>query len=175
MPVPSMADDDETVVLTYRELAERLGIKPASAKARALRNRWHTTAGNDGLARVAVPVSALERPETAAEPKTEPPSPAAPMLTELLRQIVDTQAKHSAEMERVQRDHTADLDRLRSEHGAATAQLRQDHDAALVRQAETHRAEIARLQHAHEAETARLMLVVEKLRQPWWRRWFGRS
>src|SRR4051794_2173766 len=104
MPVPRMADD-ETVVLTYSELAERLGIKPASAKARALRNRWRTTAGNDGLARVSVPVSALERPETAAEPKAEPPPPAGPMLTELLRQIVDAQAKHSAELERVQRDH----------------------------------------------------------------------
>jgi DNA primase len=167
-----MADDDKTVVLTYRELAERLGIKPASAKARALRNRWRTTAGNDGLARVAVPVSALERPETTAEPKAEPPSPATPMLTELLRQIVDAQAKHSAELERVQRDHAADLDQLRSEHGATTAQLRQDHDMALVRQAGTHQAEIVRLQQAHEAEAARLMLLIEELRRPWWRRWW---
>jgi hypothetical protein len=173
-----MADDEPTVSLTYAELGQKLGIKAMSAKALSLRRRWPHTKGNDGKARVAVPVSVLrdrEAETTEAKSKAEPSPPAAPMLAELLRQLVDAQAKHSAEMERMQRDHAADLDRLRQEHGVAIEQLRQDHDTALVRQVEAHQAELARLHRAHEAETARLMLIVEELRRPWWRRWFGKG
>jgi hypothetical protein len=160
-----MADDDNAVVsLTYRQLGEQLGIKPASAKARALRNRWRHTTGNDRLARVLVPVSALKTTETTATPKVEPPPPAVPMLNELVRQIAD-----------LQRTHTADLDRLRLENAAAIALVRQDHDMAQVRQVEAHQAEVARLHRAHEAETARLMTIINELRRPWWSRWFRRG
>ena len=39
----------ETIALTYRELAERLGIKPESARKTAQRRRWHRTTANDDL------------------------------------------------------------------------------------------------------------------------------
>jgi hypothetical protein len=162
-----MADDDNAVVsLTYRQLAEQLGIKPASAKARALRNRWRHTTGNDRLARVLVPVSALEKAETATKSPavTATATAGMPMLNELVRQIAD-----------LQRTHTADLDRLRQEHGLAIEQIRELHNTAQVLQVETHQAEIAGLHRAHEAETARLMLIIAELRRPWWRRWFGKS
>jgi hypothetical protein len=50
----------ETKLLTYAELAEALGITAASAKRLAIRRGWAKTPGNDGKARVAVPVERLE-------------------------------------------------------------------------------------------------------------------
>src|SRR3954469_22562272 len=52
---------DETVRLTYAELARARGITPAAAKRMALRHRWPKQIGNDGLSRVSVPASALVR------------------------------------------------------------------------------------------------------------------
>lgn len=51
-----------TITLTYRELAERLGIKPESARKTAQRKRWNRTAGNDGTVRIHVPVEELRSP-----------------------------------------------------------------------------------------------------------------
>jgi len=51
--------DVETKLLTYAELAEALGINPASAKRLAIRRGWQKTPGNDGKARVAVPIERL--------------------------------------------------------------------------------------------------------------------
>src|SRR3712207_6195736 len=49
--------------LTYDELAQRLGIGRQSARQLAMRRRWPRKPGNDGLARVSVPLEALTRPE----------------------------------------------------------------------------------------------------------------
>lgn len=51
---------DDTKLLTYAELAAALGITPASAKRLAIRRGWQKTLGNDGKARVIVPVERLE-------------------------------------------------------------------------------------------------------------------
>ncbi|MBV8359977.1 MAG: hypothetical protein JO189_18875 [Deltaproteobacteria bacterium] len=45
--------------MSYSELGEALGIKPASARRLSFRRRWPRRIGNDGTSRVAVPVSAL--------------------------------------------------------------------------------------------------------------------
>lgn len=45
--------------LTYSELAGRLKIKPDSAKRLAQRRKWVRVIGNDGLARVRVPLEAV--------------------------------------------------------------------------------------------------------------------
>lgn len=50
-----------TESLTYREMADRMGIKLDSARKMALRKRWQKTTGNDGTVRVMVPVEVLER------------------------------------------------------------------------------------------------------------------
>ena len=52
----------EVILLTYAELAERLNIKPASAKKTVQRKRWRRDKGNDSLVRVHVPVDALPAP-----------------------------------------------------------------------------------------------------------------
>ena len=46
-------------VLTYREIADRLGVSIPAAKMRAKRNALGVTRGNDGKARVTVPSDAL--------------------------------------------------------------------------------------------------------------------
>lgn len=50
--------------LTYEELGEALGITPASAKRLAIRRKWMKRPGNDGRARVAVPVERLAATRT---------------------------------------------------------------------------------------------------------------
>lgn len=50
----------ESVTLTYEELAERLGIAVDSARIKARRRKWPVSPGNDGRARVTVPLEALE-------------------------------------------------------------------------------------------------------------------
>jgi hypothetical protein len=45
--------------VTYAELAELLGVEVASAQRRALRARWARQPGNDGKARVAVPLTVV--------------------------------------------------------------------------------------------------------------------
>ena len=49
--------------LTYAEIAEALRLPSAKAgEAKARRAKWQRTIGNDGFARVAVPLSVLEEP-----------------------------------------------------------------------------------------------------------------
>ena len=47
--------------MTYAELAAALGIGADSARNLLRRRRWHRIAGNDGMARIAVPVDYLDR------------------------------------------------------------------------------------------------------------------
>ena len=70
----------ETVVLSYDELAERLRINPHSARNLVRRKRWKRTVGNDGKARVTVPMEALAAPSAPlggpagnSSPITNPP------------------------------------------------------------------------------------------------------
>jgi hypothetical protein len=51
--------------LTYADLAEKLGVELASAQRRAFRAKWPRQPGNDGKARVGVPLTALEGGERA--------------------------------------------------------------------------------------------------------------
>lgn len=50
-----------TESLTYKELADRLGIKLTSARRTAMRKKWQRIKGNDGETRVLVPIEILER------------------------------------------------------------------------------------------------------------------
>lgn len=50
----------DTKSLTYAELGDALGIAAASAKRLSIRHRWQKHQGNDGKARVTVPVEYLQ-------------------------------------------------------------------------------------------------------------------
>src|SRR3954469_6950386 len=75
----------DVVWLSYSELSERLGIGRQSARQLAIRKRWTRRPGNDGQARVGVPLEALTRldtckptrPDTRPEAGTETRSEAA--------------------------------------------------------------------------------------------------
>jgi hypothetical protein len=66
----------DTVALTYDEIAERWSITGPSARNLARRRRWARAVGNDGRARISVPIEAL--PETPSEGTPEAPSEAPP-------------------------------------------------------------------------------------------------
>ncbi|HEY8613005.1 MAG TPA: hypothetical protein VIL69_17175 [Roseomonas sp.] len=87
----------DTVMLTYQELAERLGIDVQSARRRAQRSGWRRIPGNDGKARVVVPGHVLATDSTAAAPKTPSSATSAPpdpmtleMMSHLLSQLEET-------------------------------------------------------------------------------------
>lgn len=56
------------LLLTYAELGEKLGIKPESAKKLAQRRKWVRIVGNDGLARVKLPLDAVPSPVVGVVP-----------------------------------------------------------------------------------------------------------
>lgn len=56
-----MGDDELRTWLTYTEAGQALGMQPGSAKRLSFRRHWPRRTGNDGLARVGVPVAELGR------------------------------------------------------------------------------------------------------------------
>jgi chromosome segregation ATPase len=62
---------DDTRWMTYGELGEARGINTASAKRLAFRRKWRRQAGNNGTARVAVPVDEVRRRTSGAPNATE--------------------------------------------------------------------------------------------------------
>lgn len=66
---------DQTRMMTYAEAARILGIKVESVMRRARNRKWHKELGNDGLARVAVPLSAIPPDDPPAFPADHPPEP----------------------------------------------------------------------------------------------------
>jgi alkylation response protein AidB-like acyl-CoA dehydrogenase len=66
---------DQTRMMTYAEAAGLLGIKVDSVMRRARNRKWHKELGNDGLARIAVPVSIIPPDDPPAFPADDPPEP----------------------------------------------------------------------------------------------------
>jgi DNA repair exonuclease SbcCD ATPase subunit len=120
--------------LTYRELGERLGLSPDSARIKAKRRKWQTIPGNhpSDPVRVLVPVEFLngERtPERKAGDRTpsEPPDNAGEINVlrqhvQTLRELFDQQkATHAAELERI----NADQARLIEQHAQLQDELQE--------------------------------------------------
>ncbi len=57
----------DTRLMTYAELGEAIGRSEVAARAMAMRKRWKRVLGNDGRARVAVPIELVERLKAKAE------------------------------------------------------------------------------------------------------------
>lgn len=69
---------DETERLTYRQLAERLGLSIDAARARVRRGKWLKITDNSGTVRVTVPASALHTPDVQDELPSEQAEAATP-------------------------------------------------------------------------------------------------
>jgi hypothetical protein len=144
-------DSPGDLVLTYRELGERLGIEPDSARARARRRGWRVILDNHGIARVHVPPSELpdEPPERGVR---------AGNGADAEGYVQGTLAELSTHLARA-------LDEVREERARVEAVQAREVEARIA---------LART----EAERDGLRLVVARLeanldwaRQPWWRRW----
>jgi len=105
-----------TESLTYKELAERLGVKLESARKTVLRKKWQKMTGNDGTIRILVPIEALARHDDS--PKDKPSDSPSDGLT-----VRELQAKVEAlgELLAVERQR-ADAEM----HRADAAQLDRD-------------------------------------------------
>lgn len=134
-------------MLTYQELAERLGIETASAKARVMRGGWQRVRGNDGRVRARVPVSIFDAPKPLAAPENR----SEPVMER--QEIARQEQRHSAELERLQKLHSETLERLRRDHAA----------------------EMERMTAAHQSDAARLERIIQQLSQPWWTRLFRQN
>lgn len=61
-------DSDAVRLMTYDEIADALGIARESARQLVIRKRWSRSKGNDGKARIAVPLEALPSESTSDTP-----------------------------------------------------------------------------------------------------------
>jgi hypothetical protein len=117
--------------MTYAELAAALGIGADSARNLVRRRRWHRSAGNDGMARVAVPLDYLDRAspspgdapgdphaDAAADGATHPPI--AELATSLLMRHI-TRLENEIEELRGERDRAREK---ASDRDGIAAQLR---------------------------------------------------
>jgi hypothetical protein len=134
------------VRLTYRQLAERLGISPDSARNKARRRHWTVTLDNQGIAWVRAPLDELppEPREPVLNLRSEPRSP--PDQTEVQGELRRARAR-IAQLE-------AELIEAKIRVGA-TEKTEQAKEAAL-------REVIALLERQLERERARAD-------RPWWR------
>lgn len=138
----------EFVTITYRALAERLGISLGAAKARVRRARWSVSVGNDGVALVRVPADDLRDIERATDrvhtPDTDPVLPekqpvsggdapdTAHLVSEALR-LLEAERERSVRLEEQARDLSvrlagaeARLEAERARAERAEAALRSD-------------------------------------------------
>ena len=108
----------DTESLTYRELAERLGVKLESARKSVQRKRWRKITGNDGTVRILVPVEAL--PLSMDKGSDSPGDSPAVYTRELETRIEGLHMLLAAETRRAE---TAEADR---DHWRRQAQLLAD-------------------------------------------------
>lgn len=96
----------DTESLTYRELADRLGVKLESARKTVQRKRWQKLTANDGTVRILVPVQSLPLPcDTPPDSPTDSP---AVYIRELETRIEGLKSIVDAERRRAE---TAEADR----------------------------------------------------------------
>jgi hypothetical protein len=137
---------DDTIRMTYSELAQARGITIATARRMTTKHKWSKQLGNDGLARVLVPRDAIgaslgsDTRAAEAAPATGP-GPMADVVSAAVRPLE-----------------------------GALAALREQLDRAHER---AERAERQVAEQAAELVECRLLVgkMVARLSRPWWRRW----
>ena len=110
--------------LTYKELADRLGVKIESARKQVQRKRWHRVTGNDGTVRIQVPVEELIASDKADDAPQEKLVPeillkALEVHIESLKEIVESERRR-ADTEALRAD--AEGNRALAESGRANAE-----------------------------------------------------
>ncbi len=161
--------------LTYAELAEALGIGGDSARNLVRRKRWQRKPGNDGMARIGVPVEYLTehvKPVKADEaidpPISSPIEPPADALSNPPSDggIIEVLSRHIERLEREVESLTQERDTERARAAQVdilnavleverrqTGELRRERDHALERLSDNID-RLSRVQIEHHAELA---------------------
>jgi hypothetical protein len=188
--------------LTYRDLAERLGISVEAAQQKARRGRWSRRDGNDGRRLVLVPYEAMGSPTIPATmldkiaptaPDTIPPvlpahvPPAIHGVADHAEARIDELRQRAAAAEAREQAALARFDQERQEIRQDVEQVRLTAER-LRDELETERqhardmaTRIDRLHQERHAEAERhrqemdsLRAALEDARRPWWHRLIGR-
>lgn len=124
---------DDVRLMTYAEAASVLRVKVDSVKRRARNRRWHREIGNDGLTRIAVPLSALpdDPPDVPADVLTDSPPDISGDVLRLEKQVSALESevrmlRESQDDLRADRDAWRDLANRRWWHGFIRRSHRQD-------------------------------------------------
>jgi hypothetical protein len=163
----------DTKLLSYAEIAAALGIGGNSARALVRRKRWQRKPGNDGLARIEVPVEYLAEHAKAAQAKGDdsPPfsTPAStpsggPSSTPSEGGVIEAFERHinrlEAELAALKQEHDAERrDLVLAQAEAATVPALKDAVAALKSALDTEKSRVGELR----AERDRLAA-----RRSWW-------
>jgi hypothetical protein len=144
--------------MTYAEIAAALGLPSAKAgEAKARRAKWERQVGNDGFARVAVPLSVLEEPnpQRRARPATASrASEGPPQALQINLLLAELKAAQERAIEELKASHDRLAGELRdravwAEGVAATLQGSLAHEQAqVVAEREARQAAEARLEAA---------------------------
>jgi len=127
--------------LTYRDLADRLGVSVEAARRRALRGKWRRQPGNDGMTRVMPPDD--WRPQGAPDVKAD---------------AADANAATIKALE-------GHVDTLKEQLAAAEARA-----AGLAVDLNAERARTDKAIAAFASLAERLDALAEERSRPWWRR-----
>jgi hypothetical protein len=152
--------------LNYDEIAERLGMGRESARTLVKRKRWARQQGNDGRARIGVPLEEIasrqdqagerspERPEERSEERS--PDRSEDRTGEVMSVLTRHIERLEAQLEEAQK-RVADRDEIAAQRDVATTQV------------EALRAALA----AAEQDRDRWHQAAAEARRPWWRRLAG--
>jgi hypothetical protein len=117
----------DTKWMTYAELADALGIGPDSARNLVRRKRWPRQSGNDGLARVGVPVEYITenaKPDTPADPPIDPPADGAVDGAIVIAALANHISRLERELENLKQEREVERDRLAEKAGALEGRVK---------------------------------------------------
>jgi hypothetical protein len=153
----TLAVGDGARRMTYAELAAVRGISLSSARRLVIRHRWPRQAGNDGIVRVTVPLTALAKSRNSAGSDAATDTVTSDSLSEATDTVTDAAVPMT---DPVTVTLTRALDSLREQLVIANGRA----DRAERR--------IDELQAALTEERRRVIeILTGSARRPWWR-WF---
>jgi len=170
---------EKTEDLTYRQLADRLGLSLDAARARVRRGKWLKITDNHGIIRVSVPVDALITPNVQGEqlPKqSEPTTPNSPptdgVNAELMNTLCLAVTTLQRELDRRAEEAAHDkeeLSRLRDDNADLRARLAVAESLLIERENPTDRVNV----EGEQVSDVQVNVREERPPRTWWQRLLG--
>jgi hypothetical protein len=160
-------------VLSYRELAARLGVSAEGARTRAKRSGWPIIHGNDGRARVRVRASELPERPREQQPRPAEQTPVTVERSPELRDLLDRMSREAEQARATAEQAVAEVTRLRTQLALAEERVRSAQAVAI--------ADVEAARRVAESEAAAKDVLIEELRamlaearRSWWSRLLGK-